>query len=54
MLFSSHFSDAIPRNEACLAYVAVTRDAAQHRYWAFYDAINVHAEKVTNWRKKCL
>jgi len=28
-----------PRNEAYLSYAVVTRDAAQRRYWAFYDAI---------------
>jgi hypothetical protein len=29
----------ILRNEAYLSYAAVTRDAAQRRYWTFYEAI---------------
>jgi len=28
-----------PRSEAYIKYAAVTRGAAQHRNWAFYEAI---------------
>src|SRR6056297_2539483 len=30
----------IPRNAAYLAVREIPRDAAQHRYWTFYEAIN--------------
>ncbi|MDY6823346.1 MAG: hypothetical protein SWH68_06035, partial [Thermodesulfobacteriota bacterium] len=30
---------SLPRNEAYLAYAAVTRDAAERRYWTFYEAV---------------
>jgi len=40
-MFSSHFSDAILRNEAYLVYAAVTKDEAQRRYWTFYDAMGL-------------
>mgnify|MGYP003973209053 CR=1 FL=1 len=35
----------IPRNEAYLSYAAVTRDAAQRRYWTFYEAIKIYLKK---------
>ncbi|MBS3759472.1 MAG: hypothetical protein KGY61_12510, partial [Desulfobacterales bacterium] len=31
----------IPRNAAYLAVREIPRDAAQHRYWTFYEAIRV-------------
>ncbi|MDY6824685.1 MAG: hypothetical protein SWH68_12955 [Thermodesulfobacteriota bacterium] len=34
---------SLPRNEAYLAYAAMTRDAAQHRYWTFYEAVKFGA-----------
>gem|GEM_PF-3069428 len=39
----------IPRNEAYLSYVAVTRGAAQRRYWAFYEAINRQSIAGEDW-----
>jgi len=30
----------IPRNAAYLAVREIPRNAAQHRYWTFYEAIN--------------
>ena len=29
------------RNKAYLLYAAVTKDAARHRNWTFYEAVNV-------------
>jgi hypothetical protein len=40
----------ILRNEAYLPYAAVTKDAAQHRSWTFYEAINNRRRIVINAR----
>jgi len=32
----------IPRNAAYLAVREIPRNAAQHRYWTFYEAINFY------------
>src|SRR6056297_773588 len=38
----------IPRNAAYLAVREIPRDAAQHRYWTFYEAINIAFTDLVN------
>ncbi len=43
----------ILRNEAYLQYTAMTKDAAQHRSWTFYEAVNfVWCKRVINLYRK--
>jgi len=44
----------IPRNAAYLAVREIPRDAAQHRYWTFYEAINFDRGTMANQPKEII
>ncbi len=41
----------IPRNAAYLAVREIPRDAAQHRYWTFYEAINIKNKRLVKSKR---